>query len=381
MAYNVHLNRLAVGNTAKMFESNNYGTFIINWSKDFNSSVLSPYNFFDTVTSAQISVMYPTSAFTVSSFIKTSSPTENTAYLEETCPNPSGYIHIAQLNNTIIGIGAETTQGIRAKFITEQLDLIPLSSSVDIESLKTWQEIPQYVAMYLPSAEIALSANNEDAFAPIYLLSGANFNFFSEIPCENQDLYFDFFNGVIQVNSGNMKNEYDPIWNVSATVSKYIEPISGLSYVTGATLKDCRIYENLNVNGNCLWAVYSFGRDYTNETSALCPSSIGYFVESNIKPTIVPMIETSGTWVPPTSAHQYEYIERIVGMNRFSQIQLHKSNLFSISIRDSGLNSAWPGTSADQLLAQNSINNILESMIRKLAPAYTTLFKIYYIGE
>ena len=394
MSFNIHLSRLAVGTVNKWFESKLDGSFIVNWPRPTTPHKMSPYNFNDTTVSAEISTWYPTSSFVVSSYIKTSLPTQDLEYLESVAPNtPSGFIHIAQFDDTVIGIGEMTPNCIQTRFLDEDQThfdaaFLALSGITDpdtfatlIDQYKTWQEIEQTIAIYLPSSVIALSADNEDAIAPIYVLSGVGFNYISEIPCENSDLYFDFFDGRIQANFGNMKNMYDQDWNVSAEVlTGWVDLPHTSSYVSSALLKNPRTYVNLNVNEDCVWAAYTFDRDYCNTTSAMVPSSIGYYVESNIVPTTIPM-EISGGYISPTSAHMFQHIERIAGFNRIGYTKLHKSNLFSIVLRNTNLNSGFAETSATKANVQQSIINIITNIVKKIAPGYTEMFRVYFTDK
>lgn len=385
MAYNIHLSRLASGNFAKWFESRGHGSWIINWYDDFDSTVLTPYNFVDTNTGVQYSVMYPTSSFEISSFIHESLPSESLKYLEQLCPNTiSGIVHLAQYDDMILGIGGQTQDCIKARFLPEdaaEFALVPstVSTPDGFEQYKKWQQLRQCVAIYLPSSEIALSADNEDAMANKWELSGMGWNYFIEAPIESSEFWVDFYEGRFQCNFGNMKNEYDPCWNLSAEVSADYTVSPGM--VTSAIIRNTRYYTNFNVNEECVWAAYTFGKDYNNSTNPEILSSIGYYVEGNIKPTCIPMEPVSTPYLPPSSAHMFEHIERIAGFNRFGNLQLHKSNLFSVAIKDSGINSTFIGTSADKMNIQQSITNIITNIVKKISPAHTELFKIYFTGK
>jgi len=188
-------------------------------------------------------------------------------------------------------------------------------------------------------------------------------------------MYPDFNHGIILANTGNMKNMYDPHWNVSAFVSASYASPSG--FVISALLDQARYYKDIQVNDKTIWACYTFGDKYHNASQPVVASGINYFSSSNIKPTVIPMSAEADP-VFETSAHSYEFIERIAGFNRISMQQTHKSNLFSIRLKDTGINSL----SADvKTKLQISINNLIENIIRKITPINTQLFKIYWVGK
>jgi len=79
----------------------------------------------------------------------------------------------------------------------------------------------------------------------------------------------------------------------------------------------------------------------------------------------------------------FEFIDRIKQINRFRNVGLHKSNIFSISIKDSGLNESIQNTydEATKLQLQSGINNLIRGMIKNIVPAHTQLWKIEWKGE
>lgn len=76
----------------------------------------------------------------------------------------------------------------------------------------------------------------------------------------------------------------------------------------------------------------------------------------------------------------YENVERVHGLYKFKSSSGHKSNIYSLNIRNSGLNLAMEdGVVKDELreIVKKSIN----ATIKKIAPAHTQLWKIIYTGR
>jgi len=387
------LERLAIGSTLKAFQTALSGSYVFNMPENFETSAftvlsadtIDTFNFTDLATGEQIVNMFPSHTFVLSSEILQSQPSETDVRLQQIFPRTlSGCVFISQFDDQIIGMTQKTFARSKTKFFNEQLDNIPAAwlvlptsalDDVDYDTYRRWGEIEPYVAIYLPSGEIALSADNDAAFSPKWLLSGIAYNWLAEIPCDHQSYYSDFENGILSLNAGSMKNMYDPRWNVSGSVSADYTGPSGIA--VSASLDNCRFYTNLRVNNETLWATYTFGDQYRLSAQTTVLSGIGCAAESNIYPTALPMSAFNST--PATSAYGYEHLERIAGFNRITPTQLHKSNLFSIRINNSGINEGLAVSARTNI--QTSITNIIENIISKIIPAHTQMFKVFFTGK
>jgi hypothetical protein len=389
------LERLAIGTTLKAVQTTCSGSYVFNMPENFETSALTQtflpasaidtFNFTDLVTGEQIVNLYPAREFVLSSEILQSQPSETDVRLQQIFPHTvSGCVFISQFDDQIIGMTQKTFERSKTKFFNEQLDTIPSAwlilptsalDDADFDAYRRWGGIEPYVAIYLPSGEIALSAGNDAAFSPKWLLSGVAYNWLAEIPCDHTSYYPDFENGILSLNAGNMKNMYDPRWNVSGSVSADYTGASGV--VVSASLVNCRFYTNMRVNYETLWATYTFGDQYVLSSQTIVLSGIGWASESNIYPTVLPMSAVNS--IPATSAYGYEHLERIAGFNRITPTQLHKSNLFSIRINNSGVNEGLAVSARTNV--QTSITNIIENIIGKIIPAHTQLFRVFYTGE
>lgn len=78
--------------------------------------------------------------------------------------------------------------------------------------------------------------------------------------------------------------------------------------------------------------------------------------------------------------NNYEFVERIKGVNRIGMDKLHKSNIFSIEINNSKLNENITDANLRQKV-QKSVVNVIKEVIKKIIPAHTKLWKIDWTGE
>jgi hypothetical protein len=82
-----------------------------------------------------------------------------------------------------------------------------------------------------------------------------------------------------------------------------------------------------------------------------------------------------------TSINNYDLVERVYGLYKLRNSRLHKSNLFSIRINDSGLNTSFSGSNELKLEVQSIIEEAVRKRINKIKPAHTELFKIEWTGK
>ena len=86
----------------------------------------------------------------------------------------------------------------------------------------------------------------------------------------------------------------------------------------------------------------------------------------------------------PTTIQEFELVERIGGLYKYRPIEGHKSNIYSIRIFNSGLNEDMNNT-PEQKEVQNKlkeiINETVRTVVKKIAPSSTQLWKIEWIGK
>jgi len=80
----------------------------------------------------------------------------------------------------------------------------------------------------------------------------------------------------------------------------------------------------------------------------------------------------------PDFSENYDLAERVRGLYKFKPAEAHKSNVYSIRIKNSGLNRIADETLRTQI--QNIVADNLLETVKKLAPAHTQLWKIEWEG-
>lgn len=166
---------------------------------------------------------------------------------------------ITQFNNSIVGLTTIGNKGVSLKRYDE------------VNDIKEVRQNKNTLAVYPPSGLIDASKDNLE---PLYIISGIEFNFLEETPVEFE--YYDFSTGIMYTNSMNMKNMYDPGWNVSAVIVS-ANPLSA----TSGTIGNTRYYVDVNSDNNTLiYNVYHFKNEY-DSTSAEITSVVSNPLNSN----------------------------------------------------------------------------------------------------
>ena len=154
---------------------------------------------------------------------------------------------------------------------------------------------------------------------------------------------------VMSAQSFRLKNMYDPNWQTDITQS---------DFTAERTLNGMRKYYNVGRDSNNIWLAYTY-RDIEN---------INNF-------------------------DQFELLERIEGFYKLSSCPLHKSNVYSILIENSGLNerllrgdhtadSNSPAfNEAIKIKVQELVEQNIRKLIDKVAPVHTQLWRIIWKGE
>lgn len=376
------LQRIVVGTNGMGFETSGQ-TYFSNHFSAYDKSVVDYYNFVDTSTGEQITNVYPTSAYFLQSSIFMNPASQSDDFLDEYLPNSSeGLKHIAQVGETVIGITPLTNNYKQTRMVQNPDTLFPTLpiSSMNFEWYKDFEPLVPYVAIYPPSSIIMSMYPDTEAFDPIYLLSGISYNYMVDVDLENSRKKINRYDGILYSMQGPMKNFYNSLWDISARV---YQGTSGIIETISATLlEDTRYYRNVNVNNTTIWQTFTFGNNYkleeeVPEYTPNSPSLTATTRTSFTTATPIPMVlDSTG---PRNDAHAYEHLERVKGFFVLGQENLHKSNLFSIRINNSNLNSRIDNTELRSQV-QNSINSSIKQMVKRLSICSTQLFKIYWTG-
>lgn len=182
-----------------------------------------------------------------------------------------------------------------------------------------------------------------DNFQTRINLDGIKYNYMFEIPLNNE--VNDFESGDVHADIFQNKNVYDPYYSMD---------------MDGTTsIKNCREYCGVGNGCGTLYLKYydnqKYYGQYLNE-------------ENNI---------SNYSMTQEKEKYDFQKIETMTSINRFRNNIRHKSNLFSLELRDTGLNSVQ-NENVDKI--KQDIKNNIREMVKHTSPANTQLFDIFFSG-
>jgi hypothetical protein len=259
---------------------------------------------------------------------------------------------------------------------------------------------------------------------PEYALDGMVFNYLTEIDTFTSMASPLFIEKINYTNSTTLKNMYDDKYGCEIDIT--LDTLDGdvsSQFVSSAKLSGAREYVNAGKNSTVMWVSYKNNLSYLfNATAAfyeLPTTSEGedgtlyelddyrlYEIDSDriytkrpggydidliggkrfvgtatdlYKTNYIPVMRTQDD---SNQEHlKYEYIETIAGTNKLQLLPKHKSNMYSIEIRNSGILTNESLTEDMKNRIKTSINNIISSAVKNITPAYTQLIDIRWTGS
>jgi len=262
---------------------------------------------------------------------------------------------IAQLDNSALGFKTNSLESTRYwNFDTDQ-----------------YEELPENVVIYNPpptdvsgNPDYTSGWYNELSGLPRAILSGVQFAHMSEIPIDL--VYYNFDRGDMYMDEFALQTFADYKYDVDIDIN---DGISGIIH-DAVKLNGTRIYERLGTNASIIWTSYNVGTNYGNSEVVVdpIPEGSGTVINVEITDTL-----SGGVW-------DYQFIERIRGVARSGVGAEHKSNVYSIEIKNSQLNESI--TDDDQReLVQRIVERAVKDFAKKAAPAHTQLWKIVWTGK
>jgi hypothetical protein len=262
-----------------------------------------------------------------------------------------------------------------------------VNSDVFATSYLSTVELPIKTYVYPSSANImsSNSSSGEYTYVPLYNLSGINFNFIEECPLDfsyygyekdsSTSSYFYVYGDAV-----NAKNAYNHNYSLDSRVTSTTNTSS-----VSATVNSARTYYDIDSTGDLLYMVYKNDLKYQTSSST---SLSGTGVTFGMTPTssfqssgnIVDIVGLSSSTLSTSVINRFDNVEVIASINRISDTEGHKSNLFSINIQNSNIDSS-PLSSNEKEYIKKSLSTIIESVIKNIIPANTQLLKIYWNGQ
>lgn len=174
-------------------------------------------------------------------------------------------------------------------------------------------------------------------------LDGIEYNYMFEIPLNDQ--INDFDSGDIHADIFQTKNAYNAYYSMEMDTPK--------------SLKNCRNYCGLGNGCGTLFLKYYDNVDYVGGITNYENDISTVYMEKDNSPK-----------------YNFQKIETITSINRFRNNIRHKSNLYSIEIRDSGLNNL----NEESVKIKQDIKNNIREIVKKVTPVNTQLFDVFFSG-
>jgi len=343
---NLKLNRACTTNKVKILETNK------------NCQVLgidnvTKYRIYDSVKEQWLGLIYDSVEFKQDNASANPAIFSSFSTSVDTRAQATPLNQIAQLENAGLGFKTESVEGIRYYSYLEN-DYVNLPTDVTIYNQ--------------PSADISGNPSFDyDYFtelsSPRAVLSGIKFAQMSEVPIDI--VYYNFDEGIMYMDAFELQNYADYKYDTDG----FINDVTNAPEIT-VQLSGCRDYDRVGTNETIIWVSYTVGTNYGNQDALTT-----FPILSSTQQSVL-MTETTST---TGGAYDYEYVERVAGVNKFGTND-HKSNIYSVEIKDSNLNESI--TDPD---LRRQVHMIVERAIRefakKAAPAHTQLWKIVWKGE
>lgn len=383
----IKLKNVISSNKVKIFETDK-GVFIghVESTNIFNnnSSKANIYSIKDTLRDQLLRNYYEIEDIdiqTVNTTLPKSDQTgSKTDYIKQYNADDLGYISLKQIDGFGFLLSDDVVNGLRELSYNT-------SAYVDYDQQSN-------IFVYPPSGEISLSGEVGNML-PIYNLSGVSFNYLTEVPTDN--IYFDFQSPVAYGNTTNLKNYLNGEWNTESMVSS-----ASTTTEVSATLDNTRSYKKLGgrIDGS-LYFTYKHDTSYITDdptpisnsrefddysVSALTLSGSltdipmsGYAIESD-------SMDVSAITDGEDYARKFQYVESIRidglgGFNKYGRVEGHKSNVYSVNIKNANVNNNTTLSTGERSKIKKSINNVIRNVIEACTPINTQLAKIYWNGD
>ena len=264
------------------------------------------------------------------------------------------FIYMCQYGSYTLALTHRTTNG--PNYLQTNLATLnnELSNYID-NTIYSWEINSQQIKTYLYNTKDTLNDKDQkelsNYFKPKYNLVGLKYNYILEIPnVLGSNVYNDYESGDIQGDFVQAKNQYD---------AKYSINMPSIS-----SIQNARDYIGIDICGNQPYLKF-----YDN---------VNYYLGLNTqtKTTNFDDIQSSGVSEDSSKVYPFQKIETFDYINRFRNISKHKSPLYSLKINKTGL--SYIKDSDARIKIKKEITNNIREITKKLCPAQTQLFNVYF---
>lgn len=348
------LKKIVTGKFEKFIETND-GCFVCSDNEGKKYSLLDTYFTVNITSGVFLDPIYPCSGFVAESYFKNpriDPYTYSDSDFNETSAVNNNYMSITQGNgdvcfgiidkteNNIIYTGYNNDQSLSALSVylpTNALSYLHALSSLtcSVSTNNTLALVGTNVAISGTSAFFESLSGNDN------ILSGFKYSYLSELPLDLN--YYDYDNAVMYSQVIKLKDFYSADFDM-----KYNQNTGVMSEV--------RKYKKVGSNNNDIWISYKANKTL-NATSKVL--SDGSDLTSSI--------------------YVYDFIDRVKQLNRSKSAFMHKSNIFSIRITDSGLNDGITDQTIRNKI-QKFVENVIRQTVNKVKPADCEVWKVEFSG-
>ncbi len=241
-------------------------------------------------------------------------------------------------------------------------DTLANTSSINLDLLSSDEVSPEYEAGSYIMKDVKP-----------YTLQKLDSDYLTSLPIGTADYLYDCERALFG-DSISLQNHLNEDYDVDSSVIK-TEDVNELDLTITAALNRFRDYKRIGSGTELLWI------SYTTENVELS----GEFetTEASIDNITQPILLDSSVANTADLFYNFEQVEIIAGMSRGSKPtsrKYHKSNIFSIKIKDSGLNE----NISDPFMRdefQKGVEVVIRESITTLVPSHTQLWKIIWSGE
>lgn len=229
-----------------------------------------------------------------------------------------------------------------------------LSNTIE-NTIYSWEIKSSDIKTYIYNTKETLNLDDAEHlsnyFKPKYNLAGLKYNYILEIPnCLNLNVYNDYESGDIQGDFLQTKNQYDALYSIN------MPEIS--------TIQNTRDYIGIDVCGNQPYLKFYDNKNYSTGLT------------QNVKTNNLSDINTIEVAEDYTNYYPYQKIETFDYVNKFKNNNVHKSPLYSLKINKSGI--SYISDSNIRTRLKKEITNNIREITKKLCPAQTQLFNVYF---
>lgn len=334
---NLKLNRACTSNKTKIVETNHF-------CKVLESTASNKYKMYDQRKDTWLGCIHGSEEFIQAQ--STANPEVYSAYSTDILMRGAeGPIdQIVQLDNA--GLGFKNEDAARTRYYNFNTG--------------EYEDLPESVVVYEKPTGGYTETWFNNLSAPRAILSGIQFAHMSELPVD--EVYFNFDSGTLYMDEFALHNFMDYKYDIDISINEAVSAINDVVH-----LDNTRTYDRIGTGTGLIWISYETKQNYANSEA---------ITDFPITDERVVNMETSS--VRSGGAWEYQYIERIKGVMR-SSVGTHKSNVYSIEIKNSNLNEA-----IEDLEIRALIHRIVERAIRefavKAAPIHTQLWKVIWSG-